>query len=88
MTDKVHRLPLATFNTRRNLPAAVGRKRGESNFLRAFERVYFARQTGGMAIGEFALGGFGVARFGLDRMETAAKRRILYGYLVGKAAFP
>lgn len=61
MTEKVHHLRAASFNTRRNLPAGVGRKRGESNFLRAFERAYFARHLSGMAAGEFALVGFGVA---------------------------
>lgn len=61
MTEKVHHLRSASFNTRRNLPASVGRKRCESNFLRAFERIYFARHLSGMAAGEFALGGFGVA---------------------------
>lgn len=61
MTEIVHRLPYRSFNTRRNLPASIGRKRSESNFLRSFERVYFSRQAGGMAAGEFALGGFGVA---------------------------
>lgn len=61
MTENVHRLKLGTYNTRRNLPAAVGRKRGESNFMRAFERAWFAKKGNGMAAGEFALTGFGVA---------------------------
>lgn len=40
----------------------VSRKRGESNFMRAFERSYFARhRVKGMAAGEFSLAGFGVA---------------------------
>lgn len=61
MVNKVHRLKTSSFNTRRNLPACVGEKRGESNFLRAFEKAYFARNTAGMAAGEFALSGYGVA---------------------------
>lgn len=61
MTGKVHHLRVASFNTRRNLPVNVARKRGETNFLRAFEKAYFARHLNGMAAGEFALGGFGVA---------------------------
>ena len=61
MTEKVHRLKSYTFNTRRNFPAHVARKRGESNFLRSFERAWFARHRGGMAAGEFSLERFGVA---------------------------
>lgn len=61
MTGKVHHLRAASFNTRRNLPVNVARKRGEANFLRAFEKTYFARHLNGVAAGEFALGGFGVA---------------------------
>ncbi len=62
MPVRVHKLPSGTFNTRRNLPARVGRKRGESNFLRAFERAYFGGSgMAGMASGEFALSGYGVA---------------------------
>jgi hypothetical protein len=62
MTSHVRHLNLGTYNTRRNLPTVVGRKRGESNFMRAFERAYFAQKCHpGMAAAEFALGGFGVA---------------------------
>jgi len=49
-------------NTRRNLPMAVSRKRGESNFLRAFEKAYFGNEVrNGVAGREFALEGFGRA---------------------------
>ena len=49
---------------RRNLPAALARKRGESNFVSAFTQAYIstiaARGVGGK---EFALPGFGIADF-------------------------
>jgi hypothetical protein len=49
-------------NTRRNLPQASARKRGESNFLRGFERAYFANDAvGGIASREFTIEGFGRA---------------------------
>jgi hypothetical protein len=49
-------------DTRRNLPKAVARKRTESNFLRSFERAYFAEELGiALAGREFALQGFGRA---------------------------
>jgi len=49
-------------NTRKNFGTAAARKRGESNFMRAFERAYFARASArGVAAGEFSLAGFGVA---------------------------
>lgn len=58
----VHKIPLRGQNTRKNFGLAVSRKRGESNFMRAFERAYFARhRVKGMAAGEFSLAGFGVA---------------------------
>lgn len=61
-TDNVLRLPKSGQNTRKNFGTAVSRKRGESNFMRAFERAYFARhRVKGMAAGEFSLAGFGVA---------------------------
>lgn len=61
-TDNVLRLPKSSQNTRKNFGTAVSRKRGESNFMRAFERAYFARhRVKGMAAGEFSLAGFGVA---------------------------
>jgi hypothetical protein len=49
-------------NPRKNIGNAGSRKRTESNFLRAFERAYFARVgVGGVAAGEFSLAGFGIA---------------------------
>lgn len=57
-------LKLATRgqNTRKNFGNAAARKRGESNFMRAFERTYFARVNArGLAAGEFSIAGFGVA---------------------------
>ena len=36
--NKPTTLKFNTFNTRRNLPPEIGRKRGEANFLGAFER--------------------------------------------------
>jgi hypothetical protein len=49
---------------RRNLPAVLARKRGESNFVSAFSKAYIAslapRGIGGK---EFALAGFGIADF-------------------------
>lgn len=59
---KVQKFRVNAQNTRRNLPHQSARKRGESNFLRAFERAYFARaRTMGLAASEFALSGYGVA---------------------------
>ena len=53
---------MASAKTRKNFGPSLSRKRGESNFMRAFERAYFARHRSiGMAAGEFSLSGFGVA---------------------------
>lgn len=49
-------------NTRRNLPRLSSGKRGESNFLRAFERAYLGTEAvGGFAGREFGVEGFGRA---------------------------
>lgn len=49
---------------RRNLPAALARKRGESNFVSSFSRAYIASiASGGFGGKEFALSGFGIADF-------------------------
>ncbi len=49
---------------RRNLPASVCRKRGESNFVSAFTKVYIASVAPhGIGGNEFALSGFGIADF-------------------------
>jgi hypothetical protein len=49
---------------RRNLPAGVSRKRGESNFVSAFSKAYIAT-VGPHGIGgsEFAISNFGIADF-------------------------
>lgn len=49
---------------RRNLPAALARKRGESNFVSSFSKAYIASiEPGGIGGKEFALSGFGIADF-------------------------
>ena len=49
---------------RRNLPAALARKRGESNFVSTFSKSYIASiASGGFGGKEFALSGFGIADF-------------------------
>ena len=49
---------------RRNLPAALARKRGESNFVSTFSKAYIASVApGGIGGKEFALSGFGIADF-------------------------
>jgi hypothetical protein len=49
---------------RRNLPAAVSRKRGEANFVSAFGKAYIASVAApGLGGREFALSGFGIADF-------------------------
>jgi len=58
----VVRLSRRGQNPRKNIGNAGTRKRTESNFLRAFERAYFARASAaGVAAGEFSLAGFGIA---------------------------
>lgn len=52
------------FNPRRNLPAASGRKRGEANFVAAFERDFAEHQKGhGVGGRQFELSGYGIADF-------------------------
>lgn len=49
---------------RRNLPASLARKRGESNFVSSFSKAYIASiAPGGFGGKEFALSGFGIADF-------------------------
>lgn len=49
---------------RRNLPAKVARKRGESNFVCAFAKAYIASiAPQGIGGSEFPLSGFGIADF-------------------------
>ncbi len=49
---------------RRNLPASLARKRGESNFVSFFSKAYIASiAPDGFGGKEFALSGFGIADF-------------------------
>jgi hypothetical protein len=49
---------------RRNLPAPLSRKRGESNFVSSFSRAYIdSLASQGVGGKEFALSGFGIADF-------------------------
>jgi hypothetical protein len=49
---------------RRNLPAGVSRKRGESNFVSAFSKAYIATVAPhGIGVSEFAVSNFGIADF-------------------------
>ena len=49
---------------RRNLPAALARKRGESNFVSTFTKAYITSiASNGFGGREFALSGFGIADF-------------------------
>jgi hypothetical protein len=53
-----------TRDPRRNLPSKIGRKRGESNFVSAFEHTYTQpKNTYGIKAKQFALAGFGIADF-------------------------
>jgi hypothetical protein len=53
-----------TYNTRRNLPPDSGRKRGEANFLGAFERHLLSNVfTAGFGGKHFSLSNYGVADF-------------------------
>lgn len=62
VSEKAHWLKLNCFDSRKNFPDKIARKRGESNFLRAFERAYFERhKQHGIAASEFALQHFGRA---------------------------
>ena len=49
-------------NPRRNFPTKSARKRGESNFLRAFERTYLSSlSVSGLARADFDFSGYGIA---------------------------
>lgn len=49
---------------RRNLPPAIGRKRGESNYTAAFARAFVSDRIGeGVGGRHFAVSGFGIADF-------------------------
>ncbi len=60
--SEVLKVKTKAHRSRRNFGNAASRKRGEANFLAAFERAYFRSVgKGGLAAGEFALEGYGVA---------------------------
>ncbi len=57
-------LKFNTRNPRRNLPVALYRKRGESNFVGLFEKIFLNdTNTRGVGGRQFALSGFGIADF-------------------------
>ena len=57
-----HRIDLGFYDSRKNLPKRSSRKRGESNFLTAFEREYYSQSRKHcIAAKEFALPNFGRA---------------------------
>lgn len=59
-----HLLKFRQRHPRRNLPASLARKRGESNFVSSFSKVYIASVApDGFGGKEFALSGFGIADF-------------------------
>ncbi len=60
-SSSIHRIRAKSYNSRKNFGGAVSRKRGESNFLRAFEQAYFEQVGGGIVANEFAQPQFGVA---------------------------
>lgn len=52
------------FDPRRNLPPAIGRKRGESNYAAAFTRAFVTDHAGkGVGGRHFAVPGYGIADF-------------------------
>lgn len=60
----VQLLKFTQRHPRRNLPAALARKRGESNFVTAFTKAYISSiAPKGVGGKEFALPGFGIADF-------------------------
>lgn len=57
-------IKFGAFNPRQNLPSNIARKRGESNFVAAFQRMYISNQAGkGIGGRYFALSGYGIADF-------------------------
>ena len=58
----MHTLQFNVRNPRRNLPSNVASKRGESNFVSAFSRVYSQKEKStGIIAKQFAVAGFGIA---------------------------
>ncbi len=59
-----HMFDFKLRHPRRNLPAQIARKRGESNFVCAFARAYIASiAPHGIGGSEFSLSGYGIADF-------------------------
>lgn len=64
LTKTAHIFDFRNRHPRRNLPAEVRRKRGESNFVSAFTKAYITSVAPhGLGGSEFALSGFGIADF-------------------------
>lgn len=62
--QKTEMLRFKKRHPRRNLPAPLARKRGESNFVSSFSRAYVGSLASqGVGGKEFALSGFGIADF-------------------------
>lgn len=58
----IHKVSFRSQNTRRNFGNDAAKKRGEANFLGAFERAYFCKmKKAGIAAGEFSVSGYGIA---------------------------
>ena len=72
---RAHVFEFRNRHPRRNLPAGVGRKRGESNFVSAFTKAYIASiAPHGIGGSEFALSGFGIADFVWLAWQQSAAR--------------
>jgi hypothetical protein len=60
--NKIHKVSFRSHLTRRNFGGKTSKKRGEANFLGAFERAYFSKiKKAGIAAGEFSVSGYGIA---------------------------
>jgi len=70
-------IEFGTYNPRRNLPPAVARKRGESNFVAAFQRDFTSEREGsGVGGRHFDLSGYGIADFvWMDFDQSATRNR-------------
>ena len=64
-----------TYNTRRNLPARTGRRRGEANFLGAFLKTFMAKAANRSWCGRnFAVPDCGVADCIIFKFEGEAEQ--------------
>lgn len=72
------KIKFKTFNTRRNLPKEIGNKRGESNFLGAFERYLISNVTDddGLIGRNFYLFNYGIA----DLVYWLPQKKELYAF--------